>query len=117
MFKSPAHTLEGNTSDSLQTSPSLNQNVVTFSLSADPKDDEFSISGRRVHYSDLGLRKLNVDDHGCGRHHPDGSLIIYNSFSSRCNKETIDYLEYAPSVLDLFVTSRPEYMKTPSFTL
>lgn len=115
--KGICETLKSGESDSLRIMPSLNRNVVTLSLWANPKEEEFAVLDQRLHYSDLGLRPIAVDDHHSGKHHPDGMLIIYNSPTSRCSQSVIDYLEFAPAVLVFFGIPRPAHMRAPNFSI
>lgn len=110
-------TLKSGGSDTLRTITSLNQNMVTLSLWANPKEEEFPVLKQRLHYSDLGLRPIVVDDHHSGKHHPDGMLIVYNSPTSRSSQNVVDYLEFAPAVLTFFGVPRSPHMKAPTFSI
>ena len=67
----------------------------------------------------LGLVSVDIDDHGAGRHHPDGILIIDNGRAPTMDQGRlrIDYLEFAPAVLEFFGVPRPRYMIEPRFEI
>ena len=67
----------------------------------------------------LGLVSVDIDDHGAGRHHPDGILIIDNGRAPAMDQDRlrIDYLEFAPALLKFFGVPRPRYMIEPRFEI
>ena len=68
----------------------------------------------------LGLVSVDIDDHdGTGRHHPDGILIIHNGRAPAMDQDRlrIDYLEFAPAVLEFFGVPRPRYMIEARFEI
>ena len=67
----------------------------------------------------LGLVSVDIDDHGTGRHDPDGILIIDNGRAPAMDQDRlrIDYLEFAPAVLEFFGVPRPRYMIEPRFEI
>ena len=94
----------------------VNAEIVTLSITPDPKASEMVIRGQGYQYNDLGFTRFDVDDHHSGSHCPEGSLIIYNSKTARAEKEQVNYLEYAPAVLEHFGIPRAPYMAEPSFS-
>jgi hypothetical protein len=84
----------------------VNLGVLTLSANLDPSRDVFAVGGRQVGFRELGFVRLEIDDHHSGRHHPEGSLIVFNDqegyFSSRFPDREIDYLEYAPALKGYF---------------
>ncbi|WP_414585490.1 hypothetical protein [Scytonema sp. PCC 10023] len=94
----------------------LNNNIITLTTSLEPNAKYYSIKGKHFTYSQLGFVKFKVEDHHSGCHCPQGSLIIFNSKTSSAKSQTVDYLEYAPAILNYFGVKRPEYMLEPSFT-
>jgi hypothetical protein len=77
----------------------------------------FAIDGHSFHWTALGLDRHAIDDHHCGRHVPEGSLVVYNSSTSSKRTDEVDYLEFAPSVLNCLGVEPPRYMRVPSFRL
>ena len=65
----------------------------------------------------LGFRRFKVEDHHSGHHDPRGSLLVYNSRSVKLPTPRVDYLEYAPAMLDHFGVDAGSYMRNPSFSL
>lgn len=93
-----------------------NEEVVTISALLDPGAAEFRIGGQARGHKELGFVRLEVDDHHSGCHCPEGSLLVYNSRTSRAERPSINYLEYAPALLRHFGIERAEYMLEPSFS-
>ena len=95
--------------------------TVTLSVQLDTAMEIFELGGRKYRYSELGFAKFDVTDHHAGRHHPEGSLIIYNDrhdrlFSSGEFNETlpISYLKYAPEMLRYFAESGRQAVRNVS---
>ena len=67
----------------------------------------------------LGLVSVAIDDHVSGRHHPDGILIINAGRAPAVDQDRsrIDYLEFAPALLEFFGAPRPGYMIEPGFAI
>lgn len=87
----------------------LNDTVITMTFKLDPTADTFVLGGRDYTYDDLGFTRFDVDDHHSGRHHPEGSLVIYNDdddllFPADRFKpdQPFSYLEYAPEMVRYF---------------
>jgi hypothetical protein len=92
---------------------------LTIHLSADATGDSYDIDGSTLSLSDLGFRKVVVDDGHAGQHHPRGSPIVYGSKAAVKRSELIDYLEYAyleyaPAMCGYFNIARRNYMQTPT---
>src|SRR5437899_2974723 len=64
-----------------------NKEIVTISAFLVLTAAEFSIHGQRFSYRDLGFLRLEVEDHHSGCHTPEGSLIVYNSRTSKAAKQ------------------------------
>ncbi|BAY25574.1 hypothetical protein NIES2100_53800 [Calothrix sp. NIES-2100] len=95
----------------------LNRNVITLTTYLEPNATFYAIQGQYFTYSQLGFVKFNVEDHHSGCHCPEGSLIIFNSKTSSASSTTVDYLEYAPAMLNYFGVQKSEYMREPGFSL
>ncbi|MBD2353374.1 hypothetical protein H6G41_01840 [Tolypothrix sp. FACHB-123] len=95
----------------------LNRNIITLTTYLEHNATLYGVKGQHFTYSQLGFVKFNIEDHHSGCHYPKGSLIIFNSKTSSANSTTINYLEYAPAILNYFGVQRPEYMIEPSFKL
>jgi hypothetical protein len=93
-----------------------NQEMVTLSVTLNGHVTEYVIQGRSLQCSDLGVTRFEIDDHHSGCHCPEGSLIIYNSRSTKAAQPSVDYLEYAPALLSHFGIPAAPYMSTPSFS-
>ncbi|MCC0175593.1 hypothetical protein I4641_01180 [Waterburya agarophytonicola K14] len=94
-----------------------NDRVITLATGLNKEADEFFIGDRGFNHQELGFRKLIVEDHHSGKHCPEGSLVVYNSTTSHTTNETVNYLEYAPAILEFFGIDKPSYMRTPQFTI
>ena len=95
----------------------LNDNVVTISTNLDADAEQFFIRGKGFTYQELGFKRIPIDNDSSGKHSPDGSLIIYNSRTSSTESDRVNYLEYAPAMLNFFGIEPPEYMLKPQFTI
>lgn len=94
-----------------------NKEIVTISAQLIQPATAFSINGKAYGHKDLGFLRLEVEDHHSGCHTPEGSLIIYNSRTSKAAKPAVNYLEYAPALLKHFGIAPLPYMLEPSFTI
>ncbi|MEL6929370.1 MAG: hypothetical protein AAFO95_12140, partial [Cyanobacteria bacterium J06600_6] len=83
----------------------------------DSDTDNFYINGESFSYGELGFIQISVDSHHTARHIPEGTLIIYNSENSKAENSIVDYLEYAPAILNFFGLETPKYMTKPKFTI
>ena len=64
-------------------------------------EDDMEIVGKHLTLGDLGVERISVDDHHSGRHHPIGSLIVYNDKSNAFRSwhgGATPYLRYAPAL-------------------
>ncbi|HLT35011.1 MAG TPA: hypothetical protein VK034_01970, partial [Enhygromyxa sp.] len=103
--------------DGIELIVDVNEGALTLTVKPDADATTFAIDGRPFHWTALGLGRLAVDDHHCGHHVPEGSLVVYNSSTSCKRDDEVDYLEFAPSVLDYLDVEPPPYMRAPSFRL
>lgn len=94
-----------------------NQNKVTLTTKVLDNKTEVRVGDATVGALDLGYEIFPITDHHSGRHIPEGSLLIYNSKSVMTQNESVDYLEFAPAMLESLGITPPSYMKTPSFRL
>ncbi|NNF08525.1 MAG: hypothetical protein HKN21_17315 [Candidatus Eisenbacteria bacterium] len=94
-----------------------NRNKVTLTTKILDNKTEVQVGDRKVGATDLGYEIFPITDHHSGRHIPEGSLLVYNSKSVMTQKESVDYLEFAPAMLESLGITPPSYMKTPSFRL
>lgn len=92
-----------------------NAAVLTLSVQPDPNSPGIGVGDKRYSFEELGFERFEIDDHHSGSHCPEGSLIIYNSKTARAQKDTVNYLEYAPAVLAHYGVPRSGYMMEPSF--
>lgn len=95
----------------------VNDATVTLSVNPSESGDPVTLNGRQYSAEDLGFTRFTVDNHHSGHHHPSGSLIVYNSRSANFQTSQIDYLEYAPAMLQHFGIDRAPFMKSPSFAI
>ncbi|MGJ5675432.1 MAG: hypothetical protein ACR9NN_17760 [Nostochopsis sp.] len=95
----------------------LNANVITLTATLNPNANNYSIRNNSFTYSDIGFVKFKIEDHHSGCHCPEGSLIIFNSKTSSTKSQSINYLEYAPAMLNHFGVKTAEFMLEPSFTI
>lgn len=94
-----------------------NENILTLSAIIESGTGECTISGRKYSFQELGFLRFEVDDHHSGRHCPEGTLIIYNSQTSKLPLRQVNYLEYAPAMLSHFKLDPLPHMMKPSFTI
>ena len=94
-----------------------NRETVTISATLTPPATEFFIAGQSYSHKDLGFLQLEIDDHHSGCHCPEGTLLIYNSRTSKASPPSVNYLEYAPAMLKHFGLPHPSYMVEPTFTI
>lgn len=79
-----------------------NKLTLTASISSD-FDASVGIGDRRFSPRELGFLEFEVDDHHSGCHSPAGTLLAVNDrhgVFSRWNGQQMDYLEFAPSVMN-----------------
>ncbi|MFO7562187.1 MAG: hypothetical protein R6X02_06060 [Enhygromyxa sp.] len=107
----------GSNIDGLDLTVDVNGSALTLTVKPDTVATTITIDGQPFQWSDLGLRRHAIDDHHSGRHVPEGSLIVYNSPTSSKRSDEVDYLEFAPSVLECLGVEPPQYMRDPSFRL
>jgi len=94
-----------------------NKEIVTISALLIQTATEFSVNGEPLSHKELGFLRLEVEDHHSGCHTPEGSLIIYNSRTSKASKPAVNYLEYAPALLKHFGIAPLPYMMEPTFSI
>ncbi|MDH4276477.1 MAG: hypothetical protein OEZ14_09500 [Acidimicrobiia bacterium] len=93
--------------------------VVTLTYGLVVVDDETVIlDGRSVDAATAGLEIHAVDDHSSGRHIPEGVVAVSNSpsFKQPADRQ-VDYLDFAPAMLDLLGVARPDHHKVPVLQL
>ena len=95
----------------------VNGDTLTMSVTLDPREERFYIAGRAYTATQLGFVELSIDDHHAGDHCRQGSLVIFNSSSATAKCDTVDYLEYAPAVLEYLGVGRRPYMVEPTFRI
>jgi len=95
----------------------VNGHEVTLSAIPDANVSEIEIDGKAYPYKELGFQRFEIEDHHSGSHCPEGSLIIYNSRTAKATKPSVNYLEYAPALLQHFGVEKLPYMATPSFAI
>lgn len=95
----------------------LNQNIITITASLTYGKEQFSIAGKSYSDRELGFRRIAIEDHKSGKHSSEGTLIVYNSPNSTSDRDTINYLEYAPAMLKFFGLETPEYAIEPQFKI
>jgi hypothetical protein len=91
--------------------------TLTIQVKLDPHEERFYIAGRAYTATQLGFVEFSIDDHHAGDHCKQGSLIVFNSSSATAKCDTVDYLEYAPAVLEYLGVGRQPYMVEPSFRI
>ena len=96
-----------------------NGNVLTISVRENWVDSMPPSLAATMTPDALGLVSVDIDDHGAGRHHPDGVLIVNTGQAPPADRDRfrIDYLEFAPAVLEFFGAPRPPYMIEPRFEI
>ncbi len=87
----------------------LNDTVVTMTFKLDPTASEFVLGGKPHTYEELGFTRFDIDDHHSGRHHPEGSLVIYNDKADQLfpsdrfdPDQPFSYLRYTPEMTRYF---------------
>jgi len=95
----------------------LNANVITLTVTLDPNAESYRVRDKSFNHSQLGFVKFKIEDHHSGCHCPEGSLIIFNSKTASAESRVINYLEYAPAILNYFGVKKPAYMLEPRFTI
>ncbi len=87
----------------------LNDTVVTMTFKLDPTADRFVLRGRSYTHEELGFTRFDIDDHHSGRHHPEGSLVVYNDKADHLfptdrfrADEPFSYLRFAPEMTRYF---------------
>lgn len=95
----------------------LNGNFLTLSVGfVNAEGEQISLRGKNYSHAELGFQKIDIDDHHSGCHCPEGSLLIYNSRTAEASSESINYLEYAPALLELYGVPKRPHMMTPTFS-
>ena len=95
----------------------LNHKIMTISTNLNANSEQFSIQGKNFSHHELGFERVVIEDHHAARHCPEGTLIIYNSETSNSECKTVNYLEYAPAMLEFFSLKTPNYMLEPQFSI
>jgi hypothetical protein len=95
----------------------LNSNTLTLTVLLDDNKEYYAIRGTKFSAKELGFVKFEVDDHHSGCHYPEGSMIVFNSKTAKAESATINYLEYAPAILEHFNIPKPSYMLNPTFQI
>ncbi|ESA35171.1 hypothetical protein N836_13310 [Leptolyngbya sp. Heron Island J] len=89
-----------------------NKNLVT------SKTTQAVIQGQAYGLLDLGLENVTIEDQsGASAYHiPEGLLLIYDPLTQAVNhrRSCVSVLEIAPTLLELFNISVPDYMLPPS---
>lgn len=104
--------LDGLTMDIMQ-----NEEKLTMTIRVDPQHESIGIGNRKYSASDLGFTEFPVEDHHSGHHVPDGALIIYGSETAKAETKKVNFLEYAPAVLNFFDIDLLDHMRKPSFSI
>lgn len=105
------------TPESIRVRTVRNESVLTLTIRVDADRERFVIDGTSFDAADLGLSRLRVADQHSGRHHRDGTLIVFNSSTAQATTDRVDYLEYAPAVLEHFGIEPDPRMRRPTFTI
>ena len=93
--------------------------VVTLTYGMTVVDPEAVIlDGTSVNAAAAGLEIHAVDDHSSGRHIPEGVVAVANSpsFKQPADRQ-VDYLDFAPAVLDLLGVARLDHHQVPVLQL
>jgi hypothetical protein len=98
-------------------SADINFKTLTLTVTIDNTKDFYYIGDLKFTAKELGFVKFNVEDHHSGCHSPEGSLIIFNSKTAKSNSSNVNYLEYAPAILQHFEIPVADYMIQPSFQI
>ena len=71
---------------------------LTLTVAAEAR--EIQVGNRSLSAAELGFTEIDVDDHHSGRHHPAGSMFVFNDRAGVFDglKDQIDYLEVAPVI-------------------
>ena len=93
--------------------------VVTLTYGATVIDSRtVLLDGHRVDAAASGLEVHEVDDHSSGRHIPEGVVAVANSPSFKQPADgTVDYLDFAPAMLDLLGVARLDHHQVPQLHL
>lgn len=106
------------TSEGIYLAQDCTDDRVTLTTSPDTRNlSDVKLRGQSYKHEQLGFRRLQIEDHHSGHHHPSGTLLVYNSRTARAAGGQVGYLEYAPAMLDHFGIDRADYMQRPTFTL
>ena len=106
--------------DGMRLEVDLNQETVTISTYLDSdaaNSGYFGVKGQSYSYDELGYEQIPIDEHHAARHCPEGTLIVYNSETSHADTDTVNYLEYAPAMLEFFGLEASDYMLKPQFKI
>ncbi|GJL79736.1 MAG: hypothetical protein NPINA01_27250 [Nitrospinaceae bacterium] len=92
--------------------PDAEKNKLTLSTVIEPaKAQELKIGKNNYTYKDLGFTSFKIEDHHSGKHHPVGSILLFNDhkniFDSWVGKQ-INYLDYAPKIKEVFSEQNKE---------
>lgn len=80
--------------------------------------DTVMLDGRSLEAAAAGLEVHAVDDHSSGRHIPEGVVAVANSPSFKQPADRhVDYLDFAPAMLDLLGVSRLDHHHVPVLRL
>lgn len=93
--------------------------VVTLTYGVTVVDTETVIlDGRSVDATAAGLEVHAVDDHSSGRHIPEGVVAVANSpsFKQPADRQ-VDYLDFAPAMLDVLGVARLDHHQVPVLRL
>ena len=76
------------------------------------------IAEQEVSAASVGVDVYEVDDHSSGRHVPEGIVAVSNSPSFKQPADRrVDYLDFAPAVLDLLAVDRLDHHRSPLLQL
>jgi hypothetical protein len=98
-------------------SPHLNSNILTLTILLDASKESYTIKGESFSAKELGFVKIAIDDHHSGSHSPDGSLLIFNSKTTKFRSDIVNYLEFTPAILKYFDIQKLSYTIDPTFQI
>jgi hypothetical protein len=76
------------------------------------------LNGTAVEADAVGVEVYAVDDHSSGRHIPEGVLMVSNSPSFKQPADgSVDYLDFAPALLDVLAVPRLDHHREPMLQL
>ena len=93
--------------------------VVTLTYDIEVVDGgHINLVDRRIAAGAVGVVIHEVDDHSSGRHTPEGVVVVSNSTSFKQPADgRVDYLDFAPAMLDLLGVARLDHHREPMLQL